>query len=250
MQYRCNGHDLGPQHVMVWEGGSEFEIVCDPSDMCTVTIANSALAAWHGRPSDASPIQRLHGVRVVPAELADSLQTVVFRALDLAAADAVRPGPMSWHESLRDQLLQVVTTVAGMSLGDARRPRRSERTFERVVRRAREHIARDPDGTLSIADLCHRVGVSRRNLHYSFEAVLRTSPGQYLRCMRLNAARRALKCRDASESTIADIAARVGFGHLSHFSADYKRWFGELPSRTAARAATDGRLPVGTLVGA
>jgi len=37
---------------------------------------------------------------------------------------------------------------------------------------------------------------------------------------------------------LSDIAARWGFWHLSHFAADYKSMFGELPSETlnAARA--------------
>ena len=32
--------------------------------------------------------------------------------------------------------------------------------------------------------------------------------------------------------SVADVAASWGFWHLSHFAADYKAMFGELPSET------------------
>lgn len=249
MRYRCNGQDLGPQHIMVWEGGSEFEIVCDPSDMCTVTVSAGALADWNGYPLGAGHRAPFRGVRIVPLELADSLHTVVFRALDIVETGAITPNPALWRESLRDDLLQIATAVAELPLRDEQRLRRSKRTFERVVRLAREQIARDTAGSLTIDELCRRVGVSRRNLHYAFDAVLSAPPGQYLRCLRLNAARRALKRRDGRDNTVADVAFRLGFGHPSHFAADYKRRFGELPSETAQRSAAADSRPAERVAG-
>jgi AraC family ethanolamine operon transcriptional activator len=66
--------------------------------------------------------------------------------------------------------------------------------------------------------------------------VLDLNPVKFLRALRLNAVRRALKQAAGSERVaVADIAARWGFWHLSHFSADYKAMFGELPSETLRR---------------
>jgi AraC family ethanolamine operon transcriptional activator len=75
------------------------------------------------------------------------------------------------------------------------------------------------------------VGTSRRKLNYCFQDVLGTSPVKYLRSLRLNGVRRAL--RQASPGvTVQDIASHWGFWHLSQFAQDYKHLFGELPSAT------------------
>ncbi|MDR2690020.1 MAG: helix-turn-helix domain-containing protein, partial [Azoarcus sp.] len=74
-------------------------------------------------------------------------------------------------------------------------------------------------------------------LQYSFQEVLDLTPVKFLRAMRLNSVRRALRQARASQETVGDIAARWGFWHLSHFAADYREMFGELPSDTL-RSAT------------
>jgi len=87
-----------------------------------------------------------------------------------------------------------------------------------------------------VADLCIELGVSRRTLQYSFQDVLNLNPVKFLRAIRLNAVRRALKSADANgRETVADVAARWGFWHLSHFAAEYKAMFDELPSETLKR---------------
>jgi AraC family ethanolamine operon transcriptional activator len=134
-------------------------------------------------------------------------------------------------------LLQAVTTVAELPGFMDRQVRRSERTYERVVRAAREYALQNTAEELSLRDVYEYAGVSRRNLHYAFDAVMGVSPGHYLRSLRLNAARREIKRRHPAAHSLADIAARWGFWHPSHFAADYKRWFGELPSETPRIAA-------------
>lgn len=82
--------------------------------------------------------------------------------------------------------------------------------------------------SLSILDLCRELNIPRRTLHYSFEKITGSSPLPYLRAIRLNAAQRSLAREDTN--TIADIAYRWGFSHLSYFSQEYKRLFGHSPS--------------------
>jgi AraC family ethanolamine operon transcriptional activator len=59
----------------------------------------------------------------------------------------------------------------------------------------------------------------------------------YLRALRLNYVRQDIKSGGPQTSVLA-IAARWGFWHPSHFSADYKRLFGDLPSETRRRYAS------------
>lgn len=114
----------------------------------------------------------------------------------------------------------------------------SGRTRHYVVARALDYMQAHIEEPITVADLCMELGVCRRTLQYSFQDVLDLNPVKSLRAMRLNAVRRALKQADAGgRTTVADIAARLGFWHLSHFAAEYKAMFGELPSETLRRAA-------------
>lgn len=93
---------------------------------------------------------------------------------------------------------------------------------------------------LSIRELCQATGVSWRTLDYAFREHFSITPKVYLKAMRLNNVRWAL--RDARASTvISDVANRWGFWHMGQFAADYRKLFGELPSQTL-RLAT-GEAP-------
>ena len=119
--------------------------------------------------------------------------------------------------------------------GDDRSPV-SARARRTIVERARACINENPDEPLSVADLCLRLGVSRRVLQYSFQEAIHLNPVKFLRAMRLNGVRRALRETDPRNDTVGNIAARWGFWHLSHFAADYKEMFGERPSDTLKKA--------------
>lgn len=112
---------------------------------------------------------------------------------------------------------------------------------KRVVDRARDLMLGSPESPLSILEVCQRVGASRRKLNYCFQEVLGTTPVAYMRAIRLNGVRRELLAADEG-GRVYDIAVRWGFWHFSQFSVDYKRQFGELPSRTLQRAKDLGPL--------
>jgi AraC family ethanolamine operon transcriptional activator len=101
---------------------------------------------------------------------------------------------------------------------------------KRVVDRVRSYLEDAGDQPVTMTQLCEIACVSRRTLQYSFETILGISPVQYLRRTRLNRVRRRLLL--GLDDSVADAAASQGFYHLSQFSLDYKRLFGERPSDT------------------
>lgn len=101
----------------------------------------------------------------------------------------------------------------------------------RIVRHACEFAERGGEGAVSIEDICGEVGVSRRALQYCFQDTLEMSPAAYLKAVRLNGARRAIKVC----GTVTEAAAQWGFWHFGRFAKDYKAMFGELPSETFRR---------------
>ncbi|MEP7281480.1 MAG: helix-turn-helix domain-containing protein [Rubrivivax sp.] len=107
---------------------------------------------------------------------------------------------------------------------------------KRIVDRACELMLSRLDEPLSLFEVCSRIGASPRKLGYCFQDVLGLSPARYIKAMRLNDVRRELARGDDPELSVYDAAARCGFWHFGHFSADYKKQFSELPSQTLGRA--------------
>lgn len=88
---------------------------------------------------------------------------------------------------------------------------------------------------LSIAELCVRLNISRRTIQYAFHEALDSNPVSYLRAVRLNHVRRALR----TGLSVTSAATKWGFWHLSSFAQDYRTMFGELPSSTSKRFAKE-----------
>ncbi|MBV8618535.1 MAG: helix-turn-helix domain-containing protein [Curvibacter sp.] len=115
---------------------------------------------------------------------------------------------------------------------------------KRIVDRACELILSRPDAPPTMLEVCDQVGASPRKLGYCFNEVLGLSPARYIKAVRLNAVRRELSHGEAAGCSVYDVAARWGFWHFGHFSADYKRQFAELPSETLRRGRLRQTPPV------
>lgn len=101
-----------------------------------------------------------------------------------------------------------------------------------IVRKARDlALAVSSVGGVSVEDVCCVLGVSRRTLQYCFQETLGMKPSAYLRAVRLNGARRAMK----EASSVSDAATLWGFWHFGRFAHDYRQMFGELPSEAFRR---------------
>ena len=111
-----------------------------------------------------------------------------------------------------------------------------------TARRAERYMRGRMDEPLCIDDVCTNMRVSRRYLEYSFNDAFGVSPSRYLRLMRLHEVRRRLK-RPGSGTTVTDEALRLGFNHLSLFSIQYKKTFGESPSATLSAGTIGGTSP-------
>lgn len=88
----------------------------------------------------------------------------------------------------------------------------------------------------SMDDLVASTGGGRRSLQSAFAAHLDMGPLTYHRILRLHLAKDALQDPGQFSASIGDIAARFEFWSWSHFTNQYQAQFGELPSRTRAKA--------------
>ncbi len=109
---------------------------------------------------------------------------------------------------------------------------------QRIVAQAREYMLAHREQAIIVPQLCKHLHVSPRSLQYCFEDILGISPIQYLRIIRFNGARRHLRENISDRHTVQDVAADWGFWHLSQFSYDYRKLFGESPSESLRKRLT------------
>ncbi len=101
----------------------------------------------------------------------------------------------------------------------------------RALEWLRSHLA-EP---VQLDALAAATGSTQRTLERHFREFLGTTPLGWTRRMRLARARQAL-LNAGAEDTVTNIALSNGFAQLGRFAAEYRRAFGELPSRTMRRA--------------
>ncbi|MEM7044510.1 MAG: AraC family transcriptional regulator [Pseudomonadota bacterium] len=182
--------------------------------------------------------------------------------------DTVLPGPIRFDpavdlssrhgQRLRDQVLTCIRAIdhgalygRGLSLSELNVERelalallslqpsnishmmwqRDERVLPQSLRRALDYIHTNYAHSMRINDIALNTGIGVRSLQIGFKRVFGLSPLQYLRAVRLDAARYRLSARRNRES-VTDVAYGCGFTHLGRFSHDYRARFGHLPSET------------------
>jgi len=83
----------------------------------------------------------------------------------------------------------------------------------------------------SLPELARQVGVSNRTLHRGFQTLFNTTVVGYLTQRRLEQAEQLLR---QGNLKVAEVANLVGYEHLGHFAAAFKRQFGITPSQCLA----------------
>lgn len=100
-----------------------------------------------------------------------------------------------------------------------------------VVHRCIDH-AEAVDRIVSIEELCRVAHVSERRLRTAFTEEFDKPPSEFMRTWALDRARRRLRDAPPGEQTVTSVAVGLGFNHLGRFASNYRRIFGESPSRT------------------
>ena len=137
---------------------------------------------------------------------------------------------------LLDSILLSLNKATGVLAGDTPEYLARRRANQRV-KVAREFIEASLDAgrVPSILDICAQAGASARALQYAFREVMQLTPVAYLRILRLNKVRYALRAATTADATVTRIATDWGFFHLGEFARDYLHLFGEYPSETLSR---------------
>jgi len=103
------------------------------------------------------------------------------------------------------------------------------------ARRAVEYIHANVHLPITATDVAKAANLSPRGLQQAFSRQLGTTPTDYIRTARLEHVRAELLNLDADVNTVAEVARRWGFTHLSRFAGAHAEKYGEHPSDTLRR---------------
>lgn len=173
--------------------------------------------------SQLGPVAALHGLVIGRDEAA------LFRAHLLKLSEALQLIAAEDAPRLARTLLDLlVVAVHAASDGAKGMPQPPAG----AAARAREEIrANLESASLTIANLCRRLKVSRSTLHRLFER--EGGVQTYIRNARLDAARLAL-LDPGNDERLGAIADRLGFSDAAHFSRLFRARFGQTPSQCRA----------------
>ncbi|MGH7003880.1 MAG: AraC family transcriptional regulator [Alphaproteobacteria bacterium] len=100
------------------------------------------------------------------------------------------------------------------------------------VRRVQDFVHANAARRVGAAEMTEVAGVSARALYYGFQKYLGVTPMKYLKHVRLEGARAALRKARGARESVTEIAMSAGYSNLSRFCRDYRAQFGETPSTT------------------
>ncbi|TNB81980.1 AraC family transcriptional regulator [Pseudomonas sp. Fig-3] len=133
----------------------------------------------------------------------------------------------------REICVRLLLSGAGQWLRSVTRDGYRDKGIVRAIEWLKHHY----DKPLHVADLAERSGMASSTLHHNFRKLTGTSPVQYQKSLRLQAAR-SLMLTDRLDVNTA--ALRVGYESVAQFSREYARRFGAPPSRDIKHARENG----------
>jgi AraC-like DNA-binding protein len=212
-------------------GARHHHVSSAPCSWAAMSLSPAHLAAAGGAilGCELTAPAATHVLRPAPHRMA-RLTALHQEAARLARSDPARLAHPQVARALERNLVHAMVHCLNPDQNGERRvgsPRHSS-----VIARLEELLAASHDRPLYLAEVCAATGVAERTLRVCCNEHLGMGPIHYLWLRRMHLAREALRRADAATATVAGIAADHGFWELGRFSVEYRKLFGETPSRS------------------
>ncbi|MGB1465293.1 MAG: helix-turn-helix transcriptional regulator, partial [Alcanivorax nanhaiticus] len=144
------------------------------------------------------------------------------------------PGRRFQLEALAIQFLyELIDSFCDMAANEEQAVQEWERA---AVEALMARISAEPGALWLAGQLAEGAGMTEARLNVLFRLLAEKRCAEYIREQRMRLARRLL---EEGRLHLKQIAAEVGFNHVSNFSRAYKRWFGENPGRALRRKESE-----------
>jgi len=240
-----NGLPVRPGLMLAVEPGAEVTFVTDAGwESITFLIAPAEISAHLADRRRQREFRLPRGVETLQVD-----QGQVRRLFDwgkrLAQTGARAPALFEIKEEQLAAAADLLETLlATLRVASDLEPTRSDQARQvqsQIVKTAEAYALSNAESRIYVTDLCRIAAVSERTLEYAFKEVLGLSPMAYLVRLRLHRARKALLAATPRSTTVSAEALKWGFWHFGEFSRAYRACFGEAPSETLRRKASEPR---------
>jgi len=203
-------------------------------DVLSVTL-DAAVVEDHARARMDSETFRLEFTGAAPVTAARARYwqaTVAHLSRDVLPHDEVMSSRLMRDQVVRSVITALLYTFPNTSSTPVREPAQSHPT-PAAIRRAIAFMDEHLDEPIGLPEIAAAARISPRGLQAAFRREQGTTPLEYLRTARMEAAHAELLAADpATGVTVTAIAAHWGFAHPGRFATAYRARYGRMPSAT------------------
>ena len=155
------------------------------------------------------------------SDLTQEIKSTLFRLLSVL--DQPKQAKVLGKLAIKELLFHVLNGAQGDLLRAFAYQDRQNFQIAKVIGFIQSNYSKN----IEVAELAAKANMSQSSFHSYFKSVTSSSPIQYIKTIRLHAARRNMLFDNLSAS---DAAYQVGYSSPSQFSREYRRLFGTPPS--------------------
>ncbi|KPB77616.1 Transcriptional regulator, AraC protein [Pseudomonas syringae pv. tomato] len=192
-----------------------------------LSMLNDVIQTQAPLKQEATPEARGFASGMASSEMLDA-----FARLSALTGQPLEAGLMS-DLIKREICVRLLLSCAGQWLRSVTRDGYRDKGIVRAIEWLKLHY----DEPLHVAQLAQLSGMASSTLHHNFRKLTGTSPVQYQKSLRLQAARSLMLTERVDVNTAA---LRVGYESVAQFSREYARRFGAPPSRDIKYAREAG----------
>jgi len=221
---------VAPKSIIVYAPDSEINAVNNSDfDVMIFSIEESLLFQFAKQTNADDLMEKLDsGLLSCSVDLWDTLRNTILSEITEYNSNENHSNKFQFLDSFTLSLLELLKT-SKPSIKKV-----SNVTRLQLLTDVEHYIQDNISEKITIPELVKCCNVSERTLLYTFKKRFKIGPKAYIKVLKLNCVYRILH-GDTQGKTISNIARQFGFWHMGQFHADYKAFFGELPSETVAK---------------
>ncbi len=242
--YRSAGNRFlaDSKQVAVASGERPFDVVANTRSHLLSAIIDHGdmedlVSTWIGR-KPRRPIRFAHSHPYSEAKVASFASMVKFLARELNRPGGLMDAPAALASMEEAAIAAILFGLESNLREEWEVP--APDAGSGLVRRLEDYLAAHAADPIDMATVARETGYSARSIYRAFRRYRDYSPMEFLRTVRIRAARKRLLAGRPNDN-VTSIALDCGFPHLGRFSQEYSKRFAETPSETLRRSRPPGR---------
>lgn len=240
--HSANGQCLDAEAVTVLRPNTEFHLaIRAPHDWCSIYLPDGDVPPGADLPPQLAGHRHTSnpGCQVVSVATpaANQLRRLILELTEVMDRDSQRLATVEAQQSavrqIRECAAPFLKPQEAFSVNAVGRP---ELSRDEIIHRVMIEVDARRDSPLSVSDLALAAQVSERTLRNVFQQYFGLCPARYLKLRQLHRVRHQLQnSGPRDDRTVGNVLSSLGIWQFGRFAAEYRRYFGELPSETLFR---------------